>query len=72
MLDGPFGPQELWDAFGPTYPCVPRERIGDVLDGGKWCGGLDPEQAYGLRVKLRSQRAPWARVGKGQKEVGWG
>ena len=37
MLDGPWGPIELWEAFGPTYPCIPRERIGDVLDGGKWC-----------------------------------
>ena len=37
MQDGPWGPIELWEAFGPTYPCIPRERIGDVLDGGKWC-----------------------------------
>ena len=37
MLEGPWGPIELWEAFGPTYPCIPRERIGDVLDGGKWC-----------------------------------
>ena len=45
MLDGPWGPIELWEAFGPTYPCIPRERIGDVLDGGKWCG---------LRVRVKA------------------
>ncbi len=47
MLEGPWGPIELWEAFGPTYPCIPRERIGDVLDGGKWC-------ALGLPLSLRS------------------
>ena len=28
---------DRWDVFGPTYPCMPRERIGSVTDGGKWC-----------------------------------
>ena len=28
---------DRWDVFGATYPCVPRERLGSVTDGGKWC-----------------------------------
>jgi len=28
---------DRWDVFGATYPCMPRERIGSVTDGGKWC-----------------------------------
>ena len=31
---------DRWDVFGPTYPCMPRERIGSVTDGGKWCAAV--------------------------------
>ena len=53
MMEGPFGPQWLWDSFGPTYPCIPRERIGDVLDGGKWCGA---SSGFGIGLGARRGR----------------
>ena len=31
---------DLWEVLSPTMPCAARERIGDILDGGKWYVGL--------------------------------
>ena len=64
MLEGPFGPIELWEAFGPTYPCIPRERIGDVLDGGKWCarGRLWPAARVQSRISVKLRVRVRARV----------
>ena len=56
MLEGPWGPIELWEAFGPTYPCIPRERIGDVLDGGKWCALGFGCSAVHKNVSMRQQQ----------------
>ncbi len=58
MLEGPWGPIELWEAFGPTYPCIPRERIGDVLDGGKWCALSRASLRPMVVRKFKTQR-PW-------------
>ena len=44
---------DRWDVFGATYPCVPRERVGSVTDGGKWCA-VSRAPAAGVRYPHRS------------------
>ena len=40
---------DLWDVLGPTMPCLVRERLGEILDGGKWYDANQPNTvALGL------------------------
>ena len=32
----PLSDLDLWDLFNPFYPCPLMERVGDILDGGKF------------------------------------
>jgi len=43
---------DRWDVFGPTYPCMPRERLGSVTDGGKWCAAGRAPALYPLHSHI--------------------